>query len=77
MARKTIRVTTEGDGWKVKSDGASRASKLTDTKAEAVKAAIQQAKNQKAELIIQGKDGKIQSKDSYGNDPNPPKDTEH
>lgn len=77
MAKKTIRVTPEGDQWKVKTDGAARAAKLTDTKKEAVEAAVQQAKNQRAELIIQGKDGKIQSKDSYGNDPNPPKDKEH
>ncbi|WP_338587823.1 DUF2188 domain-containing protein [Paenibacillus sp. Y5S-9] len=28
---------------------------------------------QKTELIIHGKDGKIQSKDSHGNDPYPPK----
>jgi hypothetical protein len=28
-------------------------------------------------LVIHGKDGKIQDKDSFGNDPNPPKDTKH
>lgn len=77
MSNKTIRVTHQGDKWQVKTDGASKAAKLTDTKADAVQSAIQQAKHQRAELIIQGKDGKIQSKDSYGNDPNPPKDKEH
>jgi len=35
------------------------------------------AKNQKSELIIQNAEGKIRSKDSYGNDPCPPKDKEH
>ncbi|MBC8065593.1 MAG: DUF2188 domain-containing protein [Chlorobia bacterium] len=74
---KTVRVTSQGKKWQVKTDGADRAAKLTDKKEDAVKAAKQIAKNQKAELIIQGKDGKIQSKDSYGRDPNPPKDTEH
>ncbi len=32
------------------------------------------SKNQGSELVIHGKDGKIQQKDSHGKDPNPPKD---
>jgi len=32
------------------------------------------AKNQKTELVIHNRDGKISDKDSYGNDPFPPKD---
>ena len=35
------------------------------------------AKNQESELYIQDSKGKIRSKDSYGNDPCPPKDKEH
>lgn len=35
------------------------------------------AKKLETELIIRGRDGKIRSKDSYGKDPNPPKDTEN
>ncbi|MFP5521246.1 DUF2188 domain-containing protein [Peptococcus simiae] len=35
------------------------------------------AKNQKAELITHSRQGRIRSKDSFGNDPCPPKDTEH
>jgi len=78
MAGKQVRVTpNQGGGWKVKTDGASRAARITDTKQEAVDAARKIAQNQKAELTVQGKDGKIQSKDSFGNDPKPPKDKEH
>ena len=33
--------------------------------------------NATASIVTHGRDGKIRSKDSYGNDPNPPKDTEH
>lgn len=78
MAGKNIRVTPNSDGgWKVKADVASRAAKITDTKQRAVDAAKQIAKNQGAELTIHGRDGKIQSKDSYGADPCPPKDKEH
>ena len=32
------------------------------------------AKKQEAELVIHNKGGKISEKDSYGNDPCPPKD---
>ena len=61
------------DGWKVIKDGASRASGVYDTKNEALDAARAISQNQKTELIIHGKDGKIQNKDSHGNDPYPPK----
>ena len=75
---KTQWVSPRGDGkWAVKSEGASRASKLFDTQAEAAAHAVDIATRTKSEVIIQGKDGKIRSKDSYGNDPCPPKDREH
>ncbi|MBO7345732.1 MAG: DUF2188 domain-containing protein, partial [Clostridia bacterium] len=32
------------------------------------------SKNQHSEMVIHGKDGKIQYSNSYGNDPCPPKD---
>jgi len=77
MAGKQVRITPIANGWKVKTDGASRAAKLTDTKSGAIEAGKQIAKNQGAELTIHGRNGRIQSKDSYGKDPCPPKDTEH
>lgn len=45
--------------------------------ADAIDYAKELAKRQQSELIVQKRDGKIQSKDSFGNDPCPPKDTEH
>lgn len=78
MAKKpSVRVTPKGDQWQVKTDGASKAAKITDTKKDAVDKGKQMAKNQKTELEVHDKKGQIQSKDSYGNDPNPPKDKEH
>lgn len=75
--RKTVHVVPHADGWAVKTGGAQRASKVTETKAEADKVARSQAKRQGAELIIHGRDGKIQDADSFGGDPNPPKDRKH
>lgn len=59
-------------GWNVKRGGGQKASYHTGTKAEAEKIARGISKNQGTELIIHGKDGKIQRKDSHGNDPYPP-----
>jgi len=75
---KTQRVTRRSDGkWQHKADGNKRATRVTDTQREAWNSAISVAKHQGGEVEVHGKDGTIVSKDSYRNDPNPPKDTEH
>lgn len=75
---KVQRVTPRPDGkWQHQADGNKKATKVTDTQKEAIDSATSVAKNQGGEVVVQGKDGKIRSKDSYGKDPNPPKDTEH
>lgn len=65
-------IPNEG-GWGVRGERNDKLTAKTDTKKEAIEIATEIARNQKSELIITGKDGKIQSKDSYGNDPYPPK----
>ena len=67
----------DGGKWAVHGEGNERDTKLFDTQKDAWDYAIDIAKNQESEVIVQGKDGKIRSKDSYGNDPFPPRDTEH
>lgn len=47
------------------------------TQADTIKKAIPVAKENKSEVVIHGRDGAIRDKDSYGSDPNPPKDTKH
>lgn len=66
-------VSNSKGGWDVKKSGADRASKHFDTQAEAVKWATELAKNQKSELYVHGRDGKIRVKNSYGKDPFPSK----
>ena len=70
---KQIWVTPTDDGWKVKQPDNSKASALTWTKAEAMNTAKQIAQNQWLEMIWQTKDWKIQWRNSYWNDPFPPK----
>lgn len=75
--KKNIWITPHKDGWAVKREGSDRSSKVTTTKKEAEKFGRDLGKKDGVEVITQRKDGTIQSKDSFGNDPNPPKDTEH
>lgn len=77
MSKKNQHVVPHKDGWAVKSEGNSKASVIKPTQEKAIKEAIKIAKNQKSEVIIHGRDGKIRDKDSYGNDPHPPKDRKH
>ena len=64
-------------GWQNITEGKSKPSKIFDTKAEAVPAGKSIAENNNVEHVIHGKNGKIQNPNSYGNDPNPPKDKKH
>lgn len=60
-------------GWQVKGAGNSRATVRTATQKEAVPVAREISKNQKSEVIIHRSNGQIREKNSYGNDPFPPK----
>lgn len=66
-----------GGGWQVKAAGNEKASKVTETQKQAIDAAIKIAKHQQSEVVIHGVNGKIRDKDSYGNDPVPPKDNKN
>jgi len=60
-------------GWDLKKDGATRSSGHFDKKRDSVDTGRKISQNQVTEFYIQGKDRKIQNKDSHGNDPYPPK----
>lgn len=74
MAKSHHVVPSKDGGWNVKRGGAEKASKHFDKKTDAVEYGRKVSQNQESELYIHGKDGKIQEKDSHGNDPCPPKD---
>ena len=61
--------------WQVKQDGQRISSHQTQQNAN--QRAATEAKRDGVDRVTHGRDGKIRSKDSYGNDPNPPKDREH
>jgi len=66
-------VHNQNGGWDIKRSSAERASGHFDNKQDAIDAARIISQNQNTELFIHGKDGKIQQKDSHGNDPFPPR----
>ena len=60
-------------GWQVKGAGNARATVRTGTQKEAISVARNIANNQKSEMFIHGVNGQIRARNSYGNDPCPPK----
>lgn len=72
MTNQHVTPHPEG-GWQVKAAGASRATVRTDTQAQAYSIGRQIAINQGSELFIHNKQGRIRERNSYGNDPFPPR----
>lgn len=73
MAKNNQHVVPLGNGWAVKGEGAARATVITSKQSDAISVARDIAKNNSSELIVHGRNGRIRERNSYGNDPNPPK----
>lgn len=69
MSTKGQHVVPNGGKWSVRKAGSSKVSGTFRTQKEAETVARERAKNQGTELYIHGRDGRIRSRDSYGNDP--------
>lgn len=67
---------TDSGQWQVRREGAEKASGVFDTQREADARARDLATKSGGERITQGRDGRIRSKDSYG-DESRQTDTEH
>lgn len=70
---KSIETYHEDGVWKNRAQGNERASNTHATKAEAQAAGRDMAKDRHVEHIIKKMDGTIGARNSYGNDPHPPK----
>ena len=70
---KNQHVVPHGGAWAVRGAGNSRVTSRHDTQADAAKAARGIAINQKSDVVIHRPNGQIRDRDSYGNDPYPPK----
>lgn len=75
--QRGVNVLRRGDEWAVVRDNAERASGVFGTQREAIDRGREIARNEQAELRIQGQDGRWRDSDSYGHDPAPPIDRRH
>jgi uncharacterized protein YdaT len=75
--KRDVHVIRSRDGWVVRREGSERASSVHSTQRQAIDAARPIARRERAEVFTHGTDGRIRYSDSYGRDPNPPKDKKH
>lgn len=72
-AKKNIHTVPADDGWANRRAGGQRATSVHGTKAEAEASGRAAAKKDGVEHLIHRKNGTIGERNSYGNDPHPPK----
>lgn len=70
---KNLFVSPHGNNWAVQQTNAQRANRVVPTQHEAIAIAKEMAKQHGQEVCIQGRDGKIRQKNSYGPDDFPPR----
>jgi hypothetical protein len=70
---KDQHVVKHPDGWAIRGAGNGKVTKVTHTQEEAINIAREISKNQRSELLIHGKNGRIRDRDSHGHDDYPPK----
>jgi cytochrome b len=74
---KNQHIVPVGVQWGVRGAGNSRLTSVHNTQSKAINIGREIAKNQQSELVIHNQKGQIRDKDSFGNDPCPPKDRVH
>lgn len=73
MSNKNQHVVPHENGWAVRGAGNNRATSVHETQAEAIQRGREIAQNNNSELFVHGRNGQIRERDSFGNDPYPPK----
>lgn len=73
VMKKQIHVVQRDDGWAPLRAGANKSGPVQQTQAQAIQAATATAKREGGEVIIHGRDGQFRERNSYGNDPFPPR----
>ncbi len=68
-----LHVVRNGKIWAVKEEGHPQPLSKHQTQAMAIKSGTNIAQSNKVEILIHGLDGRIRERNSFGNDPFPPK----
>ncbi|WP_432443880.1 DUF2188 domain-containing protein [Pedobacter gandavensis] len=70
---KNQHVVPHNGSWAVRGAGNERVTRIAATQSQAQEIAREIAINQRSEVIIHRSNGQIRDRNSYGNDPYPPK----
>ncbi len=73
MSKRNQHVVPHTNGWAVRPENAAKPTSVHPTQREAIEIARDIARNQGSELLIHRENGQIRERDSFGNDPHPPK----
>lgn len=73
MAKPNVHVVPRSGQWGVLREGSNRDSSHHPTRAAAIEAARTTAERERVEVLIHGRNGQIRERNSYGNDPFPPR----
>lgn len=73
MRRNDVHTVKHDHGWANKRPGSDRVSSVHRTQEEAIERGREIARKEGVEHLIHGRDGRIRERNSYGNDPHPPK----
>lgn len=73
MSKKNQHVVPHPRGWAIKAAGNAQATSVHRTQQEAIEAARDIAIKQRSEMLIHGRNGQIRERNTYGEDPYPPK----
>lgn len=66
-------VRRDDGSWAVRGEGNERDTSRHDTQADAIDRARNIAINQRSEVVIHRRNGEFRDRNSYGNDPYPPR----
>ena len=70
-SKRNQHVVPREDGWAVRGEGNNRDTRRFETQGDAIRVARRIARNQKGELFVHGRDGRIRERRSYGDAPYP------
>lgn len=73
MSKTNVHIVPRNGEWAVVRENAERDSSHHGTQAEAIEAGRNTARREGVEILIHRPNGQIRDRDSYGNDPYPPK----
>jgi hypothetical protein len=74
MPNKNFHSVPFGNNWAVKKEGVNKPISTHYTQAKAEEMTRKFAKQAEVEAVYHNRHGQIKEKNSYGNDPNPPRD---